>query len=64
MPKEEPQGQGDLWAPPEYFDEEQRQQWNEHLETSTGRTRFGEFEDQIGGWIPAPELPNITLTPR
>ena len=43
---------------------EQRQQWNEHLETSTGRTRFGEFEDQIGGWIPAPELPNITLTPR
>jgi redox-sensitive bicupin YhaK (pirin superfamily) len=43
---------------------EQRQQWNDHLENPTGRTRFGEFEDQIGGWIPAPELPNINLTPR
>jgi len=22
------------------------------------------FEDQVGGWIPAPELPNVTLNPR
>lgn len=32
MPKEEPQGQGDLWAPPEYFDEVQREQWNYALD--------------------------------
>jgi redox-sensitive bicupin YhaK (pirin superfamily) len=36
-----------------------RMQWNAHDE------RFGkEFEDRIGGWIPAPELPNVTLQPR
>jgi quercetin 2,3-dioxygenase len=35
-----------------------REQWN-------GRgARFGEFEDDIGGWIPAPELPNLILQPR
>lgn len=43
---------------------ELRQQWNDHLENKAAKARFGEFEDQIGGWIPAPELPNITLTPR
>lgn len=43
---------------------EQRQQWNDHLESTAAKARFGEFADQIGGWIPAPELPNITLTPR
>lgn len=35
-----------------------REQWNARDE------RFGQFEDQIGGWIPAPELPNVTLQPR
>jgi redox-sensitive bicupin YhaK (pirin superfamily) len=25
---------------------------------------FGEVEDNIGGWIPAPQLPNATLRPR
>lgn len=43
---------------------EQRQQWNEHLNSEAGLARFGKFEDQIGDWIPAPELPNITLAPR
>lgn len=28
MPAEEPEGVGDLWAPPAYMDEEQREQWN------------------------------------
>lgn len=35
-----------------------REQWNQRDQ------RFGEFEDQIGGWIPAPELPNLTLQAR
>ena len=35
-----------------------RSQWNER------EARFGAFEDQIGGWIPAPDLPNIHLKPR
>ena len=35
-----------------------RAEWNERAE------RFGEFEDRIGGWIPAPELPNLRLTAR
>lgn len=43
---------------------EQREQWNQHLETEAGLSRFGSFEDQIGGWIPAPELPNVQLSAR
>lgn len=35
-----------------------RTQWNNRDE------RFGSFTDDIGGWIPAPELPNVTLQPR
>jgi len=37
---------------------EARKQWNERA------ARFGQFEDDIGGWIPAPELPNLILQPR
>lgn len=37
---------------------EARQQWNARSE------RFGEFEDHIGGWIPAPDMPSVVLTPR
>ncbi len=36
-----------------------RAQWN------VRDMRFGaEFEDRVGGWIPAPDLPNVTLQPR
>jgi quercetin 2,3-dioxygenase len=35
-----------------------REQWN------TRDPRFGSFEDQIGGWIPAPDLPNVELRAR
>jgi quercetin 2,3-dioxygenase len=37
---------------------EARTQWNQRA------GRFGEFEDEIGGWIPAPKLPNVILQPR
>ncbi|MEN9713863.1 MAG: hypothetical protein RLZZ164_527 [Actinomycetota bacterium] len=43
---------------------EQREQWNAHLEDAAARERFGAFEDRIGGWIPAPELPTVRLNPR
>jgi redox-sensitive bicupin YhaK (pirin superfamily) len=35
-----------------------RSQWNSRED------RFGSFEDNVGGWIPAPDLPNIHLKPR
>jgi quercetin 2,3-dioxygenase len=35
-----------------------REQWNGREE------RFGSFEDRIGGWIPAPELPHVELRAR
>lgn len=35
-----------------------REQWNAE------DSRFGVFPDQIGGRIPAPDLPNVTLSPR
>ena len=35
-----------------------REQWNARDE------RFGSFEDRIGGWIPAPDLPNVKLSAR
>lgn len=37
---------------------EMRNQWNAR------DGRFGEVVDSLGGWIPAPELPNVTLKPR
>ena len=43
---------------------EQREQWNGHLENEAARARFGEFDDEIGGWIPAPELPSVQLHSR
>lgn len=43
---------------------QQREQWNGHLENADGLERFGQFEDRIGGWIPAPELPSVSLNAR
>jgi redox-sensitive bicupin YhaK (pirin superfamily) len=40
-----------------------REQWNAHESVAQGG-RFGKFADNIGGWLPAPELPNVTLNPR
>ena len=37
---------------------EMRRAWNAR------EPRFGEVSDKIGGWIPAPELPNLELRPR
>ena len=37
---------------------EMREQWNARDQ------RFGEVVDEVGGWIPAPDLPNATLRAR
>ncbi|MEN9956073.1 MAG: hypothetical protein RLY34_880 [Actinomycetota bacterium] len=39
-----------------------RNDWNNRAELN--KQRFTDFEDAIGGWIPAPEMPNVTLQPR
>ena len=39
-----------------------RNDWNNRAELNN--QRFTDFEDAIGGWVPAPELPNVTLQPR
>lgn len=39
-----------------------REQWNSRETHPVAG--FEEFEDEVGGWIPAPELPNVTLRPR
>ena len=40
-----------------------RDEWNAR-ESFSGGGRFGEFSDDIGGWIPAPELPSVKLHAR
>lgn len=35
-----------------------REDWN------AGGSNWADFDDAIGGWIPAPEMPNVTLNPR
>ena len=37
---------------------EMREQWNAQHE------RFGKVADTLGGWIPAPEMPGVTLKAR
>jgi hypothetical protein len=36
--------------------EQMRMDWNLHT--------YPPIADRVGGWIPAPEMPNVTLTPR
>jgi redox-sensitive bicupin YhaK (pirin superfamily) len=37
---------------------EMRETWNARS------SRYGEVQDDLGSWIPAPVLPNVTLRPR
>ena len=40
-----------------------REEWNA-AETGENSERYPFYVDGLGGWIPAPELPNVTLRPR
>ena len=41
-----------------------RQEWNERESLGQNGSRFGDFVDNVGGWIPAPDLPNVELKSR
>ena len=44
--------------------EQMRVMWNDEQNRQNGSDNFGVFEDEIGGWIPAPEMPNVQLRGR
>ena len=41
-----------------------RLMWNDEENRQTGSDNFGVFEDEVGSWIPAPEMPNVQLRGR
>jgi redox-sensitive bicupin YhaK (pirin superfamily) len=41
-----------------------RMMWNDRENRDQGHDNFGVFEDEVGGWIPAPEMPNVQLRGR
>jgi redox-sensitive bicupin YhaK (pirin superfamily) len=46
-----------------------REQWNAQSEPASpagmdALAAYPPYSDELGGWIPAPELPNVTLRPR
>lgn len=44
--------------------EQMRLMWNDQQNRETGHDNFGVFEDEVGSWIPAPEMPNVQLRGR
>ena len=44
--------------------EEMRAMWNDPENRQTGEDNFGMFEDEVGDWIPAPDMPNVQLRGR
>ena len=44
--------------------EQMRAMWNDDGNRQTGSDYFGVFEDEVGSWIPAPEMPNVQLRGR
>jgi len=49
----EPQGVGDLWSPPDYFDEEQRDEWNRVVESATSGILTGTDRDIVSAYVVA-----------
>ena len=41
-----------------------RHEWNERESLGQNGSRFSDFVDNVGGWIPAPDLPNVELKSR
>ena len=44
--------------------EQMRLMWNDEQNRQKGEDNFGVFPDEVGGWIPAPEMPNVRLRGR
>jgi len=53
LPKNEPEGVGDLWAPPEWFDDEQRAQWHYALEYAPPGLLTGTDREALVIWCVA-----------
>lgn len=44
---------------------EMRNEWNSNTNREgNNQDAFGKFDDDIGGWIPAPDMPSVNLRPR
>jgi hypothetical protein len=44
--------------------EQMRDMWNNKQNRKDGADNFGVFKDEVGSWIPAPEMPNVQLRGR
>jgi redox-sensitive bicupin YhaK (pirin superfamily) len=44
--------------------EQMRLMWNDEQNRKDGSDNFGVFKDEVGSWIPAPEMPNVQLRGR
>ena len=49
----EPQGIGDLWSPPDYFDEELRDEWNRVVESAPSGILTGTDRDIVSAYVVA-----------
>lgn len=50
MPVDEPEGVGDLWAPPGWFDDEQREQWHYAMDHAPPGLLTGTDRDTLVVW--------------
>jgi len=53
LPVDEPQGQGDLWSPPVWFDDEQREQWHYALDHAPPGLLTGTDRETLAIWCVA-----------
>lgn len=53
LPTNEPQGQGDLWAPPGWFDDDQRAQWDYAVEHAPPGLLTGTDRETLAIWCVA-----------
>ena len=53
LPKAEPQGRGDLWAPPIWFDAEQRDQWQYAMDHAPAGLLTGTDRETLAIWCVA-----------
>jgi P27 family predicted phage terminase small subunit len=53
LPVDEPDGVGDLWAPPAWFDDEQRDQWNYAIDHAPPGLLTGTDREVLVVWVVA-----------
>jgi len=53
LPIDEPEGVGDLWAPPSWFDDDQREQWNYAIDHAPPGLLTGTDRETLAIWCVA-----------